>query len=247
MTRHLTNDFFKGRVQQSQQPVVSLPMMPDSAAKQHAACATGAFDERFREFGRNLVAAGAGNAVVRLGWEANIGTDSHPWGIDSTREVPAFKSCFARLVGALKSTASNIKIEWSNAKRYDSTLPALTTCPGNAYVDIRGLHYYDRPPITSQAAWDREVNRYEKGHPVGIGAWVAEARRNGKRLAVPEWGVWESDNLFHIELMYKFFKANAGSISYENYFNTNVKHRIFPVNAFPNASARYQQLWSTAP
>jgi hypothetical protein len=47
--------------------------------------------------------------------------------------------------------------------------------------------------------------------------------------------------------MYKFFKANAGSISYENYFNTNVKHRIFPVNAFPNASARYQQLWSTAP
>jgi beta-mannanase len=165
MTRHLTNDFFKGRVQQSQQPVVSLPMMPDSAAKQHAACATGAFDERFREFGRNLVAAGAGNAVVRLGWEANIGSDSHPWGIDSTREVPAFKSCFARLVGALKSTASNIKIEWSNAKRYDSTLPALTTCPGNAYVDIWGLHYYDRPPITSQAAGTARSTGTRRGTP----------------------------------------------------------------------------------
>jgi hypothetical protein len=57
MTRFLTGSFFRGRVQQSPQPVVSLAMMPRSERKQHAACARGEFNARFQEFGRNLNAA----------------------------------------------------------------------------------------------------------------------------------------------------------------------------------------------
>ncbi len=93
MTLFLIGPFFRGRVQQSPQPVVSLAMMPRSEPKQHAACAAGAFNARFQEFGRNLVNAGAGKAVVRLGWEPSLGSDSHPWGIDSRGEAPA-KSLF---------------------------------------------------------------------------------------------------------------------------------------------------------
>jgi hypothetical protein len=153
MTRFLTGSFFRGRVQQSPQPVVSLAMMPRSERKQHAACARGEFNARFQEFGRNLNAAGAGNAVVRLGWEPNLGSGSHPWGIDSRREVQGYKDCFVQLVRALRSTASGIKIEWANARKYRTTVPAMLTYPGDAVVDIWGLHYYDNPPTTSQRAW----------------------------------------------------------------------------------------------
>lgn len=254
ITDHLTGGWFKTRVQQSPQPVISLPMLPKSEAKQHAKCAAGQFNAIFQEFGRNLIAAGAQNAVVRLGWEANIGSDSHPWGIDTPAEIPNYKRCFAQLVTALRSTARSLKIEWSIGKKFDSKMPALTTYPGNSYVDIWGLHYYDRPPVASQQAWDAEVNSTEgkTRHPVGIGAWLAEAKRNRKRLAVPEWGVWNIDNPLYIELMYKFFKANAGSIAYENYFNLNEKHWIFlpdgvGTTPYPLSATKYKELWSTAP
>src|SRR3954451_16652261 len=72
---------FRGRVGLSPQLVVSLPMMPKTAPKRHAACARGDFDGHFRRIGAALAAAGAGRAVVRLGWEYNRGSGSHPWGI----------------------------------------------------------------------------------------------------------------------------------------------------------------------
>src|SRR6476469_1956183 len=55
---------FRGRVGLSPQLVVSLPMMPKTDPKRHAACARGDFDGHFRRIGAALADAGAGRALI---------------------------------------------------------------------------------------------------------------------------------------------------------------------------------------
>ena len=102
----------------------------------------------------------------------------------------------------------------------------------------------------TQAVWDlRYVATHREG-PMGLGEWLKAARARGKKLAVPEWGVWDTgdtraaDTPVYIDNMYRFFRANAADIAYENYYNCPQKHRLFPQTDFPQASARYRALWS---
>jgi hypothetical protein len=115
-----------------------------------------------------------------------------------------------------------------------------------------GLLYYDiYPRILTQKVWDDHyMKRTNAGWTWGIGTWLEEARRRGKKLAVSEWGVWnrpevdgDPDNPLFIENMYRFFKANAASIAYENYYNASTRHQLYPSTLYPKARSSYQQLW----
>ena len=97
--------------------VVSLALLPRQNKGQFAQCAAGAFDNYFRQTGTNLGAAGAGKIVVRLGWEANIGSDSHPWGVDSPAQVSNYITCWRHAATALKAAAAPASTEWTNAKK----------------------------------------------------------------------------------------------------------------------------------
>ena len=251
MEAKLAGRDFRTNVAQTPQAVVSLAMLPRDRPRQHAACAAGAFDSQYRLFGSLLARAGAGRAIVRLGWEANAGSDSHPWGIDNMAEVPAYVACFRREVAALKTTAPGIRIEWTNAKRGSFPVSELLAYPGDDVVDVWGVHYYDTGPRkTTQVLWDHYNMATQFGGPWGLGAWLREAQARGKKLAVPEWGVWDNgepapaDNPLYIENMYRFFSLNAESIEYENYYNRNSAHQLHPATRFDAARALYQQLWS---
>src|SRR4051794_19191336 len=78
MAARLNSSYFRTALTWTPQPIVSLAMLPTSARQQHAACAAGKFDGYFRQFGQILTASGAGNAIVRIGWEPNTGTHNHP-------------------------------------------------------------------------------------------------------------------------------------------------------------------------
>src|SRR3954447_3528271 len=56
--------------------VVSMALVPKNNKGQFAQCATGAFDGYFRQVGANLQPSPAMGIVVRLGWEANLGSHS---------------------------------------------------------------------------------------------------------------------------------------------------------------------------
>ena len=53
-------------------------MLPHDKAGQHNTCGKGEFDDEYRGTGGLLVEAGAGAAVVRLGWETNSGPEATP-------------------------------------------------------------------------------------------------------------------------------------------------------------------------
>jgi hypothetical protein len=234
--------------------VVSLPLLPSADRRDFARCAGGSFDGYFRQIGANLRSAGARGIVVRLGWEANIGSDSHPWGVDSAAQVPAYKACFRRAAAALKTGGGpSLAVEWTNAKKTDNrTLRIADMYPGSDAVDVIGVHYYDSgPEKDTQAVWDRYYRATFDGNPWGLGTWLDFARAHGKRLGIGEWGLWHqggsmsaADDPVYIDNMYRFFRDNAGSIAYETYFNAMAdQHLLCPSTHFPKAAARYKANW----
>ena len=149
--------------------------------------------------------------------------------------------------------APGLKIEWTSAKRGKQDFNVLQMYPGDDVVDLWGVHYYDSGPIkNTQKIWDQYFNMSNNGGPFGLGTWVRAARAHGKRIGIPEWGVWDqgggrhsTDNPVYIENMYRFFKTNASSLSYENYYNCPTVTRVHPTTHFPKASSTYQRLWAS--
>src|SRR3954453_9409766 len=126
--------YFKSKLVLAQELVISMPMMPNTEFKHHAACARGDFDGYFRQMGALLDANPVtARAVIRLGWEFNRGSRSHPWGIDTAGEIPDYVKFFRREAAALKSAAPRLRIEWTLG-RYTSagmTSDILTSYPGD--------------------------------------------------------------------------------------------------------------------
>ena len=240
--------------------VVSAPLLTTSTKGQFAQCGAGAFDLYWRKIGYQLKAAGAQGTVVRLGWEANIGSDNHPWGVDTAGQVPDYKRCWRRAATALKAGGPGLQVEWTSAKKTQNTaFTALDLYPGDDVVDVIGVHYYDSgPERNTQALWDEYYNITFNGGPWGLGTWLAFAREHGKQLGIAEWGVWDqgqghavADDPVYIDNMYRSFRANAADIAYETYFNAMPDaHALCNWNgtptSFPRAAATYKADWSQA-
>ncbi|MEK0083668.1 glycoside hydrolase family 26 protein [Benzoatithermus flavus] len=237
-------------------PVVAVGLLPESARGQLAQCANGAFDAHIREIGRDLVAVGAGNAILRLGWEANR-MGGFPWSI--TGDPGPYKGCFRRWVQVLRTVPGQLfTFDWNMGSRGSLPYHVDQAYPGAEYVDVIGVQYYDRcPPALTQADWDKRYNSYNTttGSPYGLGKWLAYARSKGKRLSVPEWGIGGPtdacarpgvDNPLFVENMFRFFRVNAASIAYEAYFNGALptgSHVIAPPDDNPLSWAKYNALW----
>jgi len=242
--------------------VAAFGMLPETHRGQHAACARGNFDAHIRAFGRGLVANGAPRAILRLGWEANR-LNGYPWAV--TGDGSSYKACFRRWVSVLRSVpGQRFVIDWNMQEK--SIFPPDRMYPGNDVVDIVGVNTYDRcPPLRTEAQWNAFFNsKHRDGrNPRGLGTWLAFARKRGKKLSVPEWGIGgpfvpfskcggESgiDNPLFMRKMFGFLKANAKDIAYEAYFNGHGaetarrgSHKLAPAKFNPRASAVYRDLW----
>jgi len=224
---------------------IAQPLWPDSGGNERD-CAAGDYDQHWRQFGRNLLKYGRGDAIVRLGWEFN--GDWYDW---YPRDVNVWKRCFGRTVTALRATAPDVRIDWTMTMHRDK-LPrggdVWSAYPGDAYVDIIGIDYYDMfPPAPTQALWDRLCTT-----PSGLCTVIAQARAHGKKFSVPEWGVVSGDggggdNPFFIEKMYAMFQANADVLAYEAYYNNaeadNVRSSLLNPTLNPKSARRYLRLF----
>jgi hypothetical protein len=231
-------DDFRGKVS------VAVPMLSNSKDTL-AACAAGAYDSHFVALGNTLKRHNREDAFVRLGWEANNDRASEADGYPA-----AWIRCFQREVTALRSANPSVRIEWNMNK--DGKIAANLLYPGDKYVDVIGVDFYDMFPVYYDAAdWDFDYGRTQHGGPRGLGTWLAFAKAHDKPLSVPEWGVNNGggdggfDNPHYIQEMFKFFQANARFIAYESYFNSQCPNFCLGrPGRNPKASARYRQLWA---
>jgi Glycosyl hydrolase family 26 len=238
-------------------------MVPGSAATlasgvTFASCAAGTYDTHFATLGTNLVAEGRGDSFIRLGWEAN--GNWYAWNAGNAANAQQWILCFQHEVTALRSKAPSVKIDWNmNA---DTKTPASGNAtdlyPGDAYVDVVGVDFYDNwPALDTDALWNSHyMDQASGGGPHGLGAWLAFAKSHGKPLSVPEWGIVNAtgncgcggDDPIYVTHMHDFFAANAADIAYEAYFNLgnspgDTTFLVDPATTSPGASAQYKSLF----
>jgi hypothetical protein len=115
--------------------------------------------------------------------------------------------------------------EWTvNRGVGQAVADARVAYPGDDYVDIVGVDSYVMwPAATSEAGW-----RQQYAGVFGLRFWSDFAAGHGKRLSVPEWGVYPGpgggghdggDNGFYIAKMETFFAGEGDRLAYEAYFN----------------------------
>ena len=223
--------------------------------------ANGSYDEHWERAMRYLrQRRDRDDYIFRPGWEWNS-AKSYPWGIVDVEWAEAYQATFRRLVGIIKTTFPNAKIDWCSLKKGQSKKRIDMFYPGDEVVDYIGQDRYDRfPAAPTPEAFARTQDETDRdGGPVGIRAWLRYAQSKGKPMSIPEWGVWSEngrkgggagDNPVFIEQMFAFFSANAKSIGYECYFNNmggDAQHRIGPGDVpNPLASEAYARLYRPA-
>lgn len=208
--------------------------------------AAGQYDSYYDSIARQVADSGVTNVIFRVGWESN--DPAWPWyaGGDAAR----FKATFRRIAIILRSRNPSCLIEWCNVKDGSQPYSVLELYPGDAYVDIVGVNFYDGwPAINSDAIWAGAYMGTRRGGPRGIGKWLEFARSRGKKFAVSEWGIWLGrpdcrDSAVYIRKMYEFFRGCGSDLAYENYFNQIAKHQICPPDLHPIAAAEYRRLWA---
>jgi cellulose synthase/poly-beta-1,6-N-acetylglucosamine synthase-like glycosyltransferase len=162
--------------------VFSIPMLPKGPYTL-AQGAAGAYDARFEQLAKAMVAYGYGSATVRIGWEFNGG-----WFAWAAKPDPAsWKAYWQHIVKAMRSVpGAKFRFDWCPNQGENQIRPD-SVYPGDDFVDIIGLDVYNqtwnKSATTPQQRWDDLLNQ-----PFGL-KWQRDfARSHNKPISFPEWG-----------------------------------------------------------
>jgi hypothetical protein len=232
---------------QSRQLVLQVDLIPDSLENQNdplgweQSCARGQFDVHAGQLGKNLVAAGLENTVIRLGAEMN-----GPWEADfvgtTTAEQHLWATCFANEVTALRQApGAHFLIVW-NPDACTENIPYLNFYPGNAYVDILGLDLYDGTCTapsgsTAHITWKQLVNE-----PAGLASFEAFANTENKPMSFPEWGLLQKPNGDDPDYVNGIGSTfTKGDFAFESYFDANDDGNLQLGTGTPLSLAAFQK------
>ena len=210
-----------------------------------AQCAAGDYNTYATRYAKNMVAAGFGYSVIRLGHEMNGTWENDDLGT-TVVQWHQWALCFDQEVRAMRAVrGAHFLIDWNVNGRYRD-IPLADYYPGNAYVDIIGISQYDEsgyylPPVGSAARWKALVTE-----PMGLDVVYAFARQHHKPLSVPEWAtvVRLGDDGIYVAHMGEYFATH--DIAYQAWFNVG-HDNIFLLNTgAPHSLAAYVRTISRA-
>ena len=234
--------------------VITLGMLPtEDRSASLATGATGAYNDHFRAAAANLVSAGMGNAVIRLGHELN--GDWYPWA--AQQDPHAFAEFWRQVVTTMRSVpGQSFTFDW-NVSVTSSFWDATEAYPGDSFVDYIGQDVYDKKygdsGATPQERWTSMVEP-STGSRQGLQFWADFAARHGKPVSFAEWGlVGETSELanggaggdspYFVERMHNWFSTH--DTAFEIYFDedTPVNYHELLNGQFPRAADTYLRLF----
>jgi hypothetical protein len=229
---------------QVRQMVLGISLIPASIADSsdplgwEQSCASGDFNGYASQLGTNLVAAGLQNSVIRLGWEMNGSWEGDFMGT-TTQEEGLWVTCFQNEVTALRSVpGQHFLIDW-NPNSCTAAVPYADYYPGNAYVDIMGLDFYDQSCVNPNTA---VTFSQLASVPSGLDSFEAFAAAQGKAMSFPEWGLLSTpagDDPAYINGIGS--AVNNGDFAFQQYFDEVVGNTILLGSSTPLSNAAYQQ------
>jgi hypothetical protein len=224
---------------------LGVPIIPTDASGTPvgtlATGATGAYNSYFVTLAQTLVAAGEGNAFLRLGWEFDGGW--YAWNATTPAAEANFASYFQQIVTAMRSVSGqSFKFVWnpdaSAFTQYGYNVESAY--PGNAYVSDIGLDDYDQTWVSPQ----NPTNEWNETSGPALNAAHVFAAAQGKPLAIDEWGIDSrsdghglGDDPLYVNNFIAFMKNPVNDVAYESYFsNANSDGTtVITSGAFPNA------------
>jgi hypothetical protein len=234
--------------------LITISMLPKDTSTTIQQGATGAYDAHFKLAAQHLVAAGMGNAIIRVGHEFN-----QNWPRWSARSAPAtYASYFRHIVTAMRSVpGQSFRFTWCPSASY-AGWDATTAYPGDGYVDVVSVDSYDswwnHPTVTPQQRWANIVTANKQG---GLNFWASFATAHNKPLGLSEWalvnktatmadGGGGGDDPYYIQQMHDWIASH--NFAYESYFEKNATDasHMLEGTLFPNAATLYKTLWSTS-
>lgn len=220
--------------------VVAVPMLADNEGglddgevrgllRQGAA---GANDAHFTALARQLVALGAGDALLTLGWEMNGSTYSGRCGPDPA----AWKAYWRRIVTAMRAVpGQRLRFEFAPTRGADAH-PWPDCYPGDDVTDVIGMDSYDMagsdPDRTAPfSAYVRE--------PYGLLAQVRFAAAHRKPVSYPEWGMYDrGDDPAFVRQMLQWISTH--DTLYQT-ITDYCPHGVWRCAANPRAGAVYRE------
>ena len=231
----------------------ALAILPNSGEGSLASIARGDQDWVWRAVANNLEAAGRGNSVVRIAWEANL--SDWRWGA-TPATAPAFRAAFRRVARTMKETAPGLVIDFGIGcgpglpGSKVRTAPLTMLYPGDDVVDVIHCDVYDWWTTRVRGSDPTPLTRPRYG--TGLADIASFARRHGKLMAVGEWGLAApvnggggGDNPAFVEAIHRFLVANADVVAYECYFDEPARYLRSSLNTGqnPKAAAAYRRYW----
>ena len=224
--------------------VVSQAMRPGQAPSDWVyEGAAGAFDNHALALARNLVRAGLGSSIIRLGFEAN-GTGTVDSLGSTQKDWAKWRTYWARIASVMRSVpGERFEFDWTVNAGY-RPIPLSAYYPGNSVVDVIGIDAYDSSP--AHRAYPSPDARWAalSSEPSGVNELAAFAKAHTKPLSLPEWGVVQTgtswgagDDPRYVDGIAEIVRTNP--VRYQSYFLNTTGNTILISNA-PQSLERYR-------
>jgi hypothetical protein len=253
---------------------IAVGMFPSGGSL--ASCGAGSYDAHWSRLADNLAYHGLHWAYLRLGWAMDAGWD--PWGAEpGSGKEASYAGCFRRIVQVMRQAqpANQWKFVLGTATNWNSTSYLEAVWPGDAYVDVVAINFYDHSyaantypyPSSCDASCraTRQQNAWNSNSPK-LHMMSDFAAAHGKKMAIAEWGVLirpdghgGGDNPDFIRKTHEFIVDPANNVAFHTYFNVSIPGDIDArlsgptasddpggATRLPNSASTYQQLFGPA-
>ncbi len=193
--------------------------------------AAGTFNDHFRTLAQRLVAAGAGETIIVLGWEMNGTTYSSR----CRPETEAWKAYWREIVLTMRGVeGAKFRFDFAPTRGLDD-VPWTQCYPGDDVVDIIGMDSYDQEPGRSFGSYITE--------PYGLDTQVRFAAEHHKPVSYPEWGLFRyGDDPGYVQGMHDWFAHH--DVLYET-ITDYCPHGVWGCSANPRSSDTYRRLFGS--
>lgn len=218
---------------------LNVPMLAENEANvpdhrvarllQHGA--EGVYNRHFRVLAERLVAQGAPETIIVLGWEMNGTTYTSRCGPDPQ----AWAGYWRQIVATMRAVPGQ-RFQFDFAPvRGRHAVPWTDCYPGDDVVDIIGMDSYDQAPGRHFAEY---VNQ-----PYGLADHVRFAAARGKPVSYPEWGLFDyGDNPDYVRAMAEWIEKHP--VVYHA-VTDYCPHGVWRGACNPAASAAYRDTFGT--
>jgi beta-mannanase len=253
----------KKTVDSGRKASLALTAYPTGMGITLAQVGAGQHDAHYTRLANNLAAHGLLDIELRLSVEHDGDWFDHSAPPGSGKEA-AFVAHWRRIVSVMRAAQPNNKWVWvwnPTDHRSHSRAYLESTYPGDAYVDQIGINCYDQYEGYYPSGSDRLTRQqwvWANFRAPRLETLAQMARDHGKPIQFPEWGLIVrngtyasssgGDNPYYIQKMHEFFMNPTNNVVMHSYFDIDysdgsILHKISPTTRFPQASAKFKQLF----